>query len=85
MARTTDMSETIDRLLEIKETIKELVNEAYESIPEGMGRNAAYGYWYAHILGALDEDSPFCGGSMIRMQDTIDGLGDEGDEEGGDS
>jgi len=72
------------RFEEIKEQIKELLDEAFDLVPEGMTRERAESYWYAHIAMALDNDHGFIGGSMCSMQDTLeefDEVEEEDDEE----
>ena len=77
-------SDDAGRLSEIKDEIKELMDEA-KSIVEHSGNNTAWAraksYWYAHIVMALDDDHMFMGGSMTSMQDTIDELGGSGNME----
>ena len=72
-----------NRLTEIKEKIKELVNEAEELISENdYVSSRAKSYWIPHLLMALDNDHNYVGGSMCTMQDTIDELEeDDIDEE----
>jgi hypothetical protein len=67
-------SEDIDRLQEIADEIKGLVYEAKELIPRGSIRNQAESYWIPHILGAIDKDNEYLGGSMTTMSDTIEKL-----------
>lgn len=72
-----------ERLSEIKEEIKELMSEVQSLISNNeriWGR--AKGYWYAHIISALDKEHSYMGSSMVTMQDTIDELGGGGDIEG---
>ena len=66
------------RLEEIQGEMDDLLEEAF-GVLRGTGEEeAARGYWYAHIKGALDKDeSGFLGGSMIDMQSTIEGLESE--------
>ena len=44
-------------------------------------RDAARAYWIGHILGALDNESEYMGGSMTTMQDSIDAIREGGDSE----
>jgi hypothetical protein len=67
------------RFEEIKEQIKELLDEAFDLVPDH-ARARAESYWYAHISTALDEDHGYLGGSMCSMQDTLEEF-DEEDEE----
>ena len=68
------------RFEEIKEQIKELLEEAIELVPDH-ARDRADSYWYAHISMALDEDHGYMGGSMCSMQDTIEEWNEEDDED----
>ena len=70
----------IERLAEIRDEIKALVDEASRIVRETIERKTAEAYWIPHILGALDDDHEYLGGSMQTMQDTIDAL--EDDDEG---
>lgn len=82
-ARAEELAEKIDALTEIKEQIKDLAHDALELLDGHPGtRDRAYGYWYAHILGALDKDNEFLGGSFMTMQDSINEL--EGSDEDSD-
>lgn len=70
-----DYSEAIDRLLEIRDEIKELIHEARGLLPrDSMIERRAESYWIGHILTALDDDSGYCGRSMCSLQDSIDEL-----------
>jgi hypothetical protein len=66
----------IARLLEIKDEIKGLLEEARDTLRndsnDSFALRRAESYWYAHILTALDKDHGYLGGSMCTMQDTID-------------
>ena len=75
--------EDLRRLKEIRDEMWDLAEEALELIPRGGARDRAKGYWYAHILGALNKDeSGFMGGSMVDMTETINELeGEESEEE----
>jgi uncharacterized protein Veg len=64
-----------NRLAEIKEEMKELLNEAHDILRCGEDYSTlrrAESYWYAHILTSLDSDHGYLGSSMCTMQDTID-------------
>jgi hypothetical protein len=71
--------EDIERLVEIIHEIKELIHEARDIFARTKARGRFEGYSYAHIIGALDKDHDYLGGSFITMQDCIDEL--ENDEE----
>lgn len=66
------------RLEQIRDEIKELVYEAKQLMRDegGIAYERAKSYWVPHILGALDKENEYCGGSMINMQDSIDELPD---------
>lgn len=66
-----------NRLTEIKDEIKNLLDEAKGIIQDSDNDfiwEQARSYWYAHILTALDDESEFLGDSMCAMQQTIDAL-----------
>ena len=67
------------RFEEIKMQIKELLEEAFELVPEH-ARASAESYWYSQIAVALDDDHGYLGGSMCSMQDTLEDF-DEVDED----
>jgi hypothetical protein len=71
--------EDIDRLEEIRDEIKELLDEATGILRRGGGitYERARSYWLAHIRTALDKDHDYLGGSMVTMQNTIDELGED--------
>lgn len=69
-----DLSE---QLIDIKEAIKFLADKAYEMLPEGITKERAKHYWYAHIVTALDDDNMYYGRSMCQMQDTIEELAED--------
>jgi len=81
-----DNSEKVERMLEIKEEIKDLVSEVVKILrdAEGSTLSRAKAYWIPHIKMALDKDHGYLGGSMVTMQDTINELDDdyESDPEG---
>lgn len=87
---TAQREEAIDRLREIQTEIEELLDEALQCIGDAGGSTAqADAYWKAHIICALRNDHEYLGGSMVTMQDTIEGLesggepspDDDGDED----
>ena len=59
------------RLQEIKEQMLELLDEAKSILPDGMARERAKAYWYAHIKTALLKEHEYLGGSLVTMDDTI--------------
>ena len=68
------MSKETVRFANIMCEIQELVEEAYEIVSsesDRMTSERAYGYWYAHIMGAVDKESTeFLGGSVVDMAQT---------------
>ncbi len=74
--------EDADRLDEIREEIKELINEASGIIDRYPGTEARFkGYPYAHIVMALDKDHMFLGGSMFTLADCIEEIRGGDDDE----
>jgi len=73
-------AEAIDRLTEIKEQMLELLEEAKDLLPEGMTKERAKCYWYAHIKTALLKEHEFLGGSLVTVDDTISELGEDSKE-----
>ena len=74
-------NDAADGLKEIREAIKLLMEKAKDIVDAFGSENdggVMKGYWYAHIVRALDKDHEYLGGSMMTMQDTIDSM------EGGD-
>lgn len=59
------------RFEEIMRQIQDLAGEAHDMLPVN-ARERARSYWYAHIMGAVDENSGYLGGSMIKMSDSLD-------------
>lgn len=71
-------TETIERMVEIKDEIKSLVNEAMELLErDTMIYNRATSYWFPHILMELDEEHNWIGGSMCSLQNTIDEMNED--------
>ena len=68
------------RFEEIKDQIKELLNEALDLVPEGFSRSRAQSYWYATMIMNVTDDHDYMGGCMVGMQDTLEEF-DEVDEE----
>lgn len=68
--------DAVERLLDIKDEIKSLMEEALEIVSEHSEHECrvATSYWYAHVVGALDSEHHYLGGSMMTMQDSINGL-----------
>jgi hypothetical protein len=72
------------RLQEIKEEIKELVDETKRLIKfhgKTIDFERAKSYWIPQILTALDKDHEYLGSSMFTMQDSIDAIDTGEDEE----
>ena len=76
-----DKTEITERLTEIKEQMLELLDEAKDIIPEGMAKERAKCYWYAHIKTALLKEHEYLGGSLVTMDDTINEISEEESEE----
>ena len=68
------------RFEEIKMQIKELLEEAFELVPEH-AKSRSESYWYSQIAVALDDDHGYLGGSMCSMQDTLEDFDEEEEEE----
>ena len=89
-----DLSESVDRLMEIQIEMLELLGEAESVIQEATSNgdsiilNRAQSYWLAHVKVALTKDHGFLAGSVVDMDDTIQELdslvGDEDEEDGED-
>lgn len=77
MNEVAERIERIERLVEIKDQMKELIEESRQLLLGTDHEDRARSYWMAHIRCALDNDHMYLGGSMITMQDTIDALEDE--------
>ncbi|GAB1372817.1 hypothetical protein MASR1M45_28800 [Candidatus Kapaibacterium sp.] len=74
-------AEAIERLTEIKEQMLELLEEAKDLLPEGMTKERAKCYWYAHIKTAILKEHEFLGGSLVTVDDTISELGEVSEED----
>ena len=70
------------RFEEIIGEIKELLEEAFDLVPEH-ARARAESYWHSQITVALDDDHGYMGGCMCSMQDTLEEFNeiDEDEEE----
>ena len=71
----------INRLNEILWEIKELINEASDLFVQTKASGRFEGYPYPHVLGALDKDHSYLGGSFITYQDCLDELEYDGEDE----
>jgi hypothetical protein len=72
----------VERLDEIRQEIKVLVEEAsdlLQELPNQMIWERARCYWYKRILGALDEDNEYLGGSGWTMKQTTEEVSNKGD------
>jgi len=70
------------RLEEIVCEMKELMREARDIVRKYPGTEDRFkGYPYAHIVGALDNDHEFLGGSMFTLIDCIEEIKGGGDDE----
>lgn len=69
-----------ERILEISEEIRDLLQEAMDLVREegtDFDRERARSYWYGHILIALGGDHGYLGSSMCSMEDTARELMEE--------
>lgn len=69
-----------ERILEITEEIRELLQEAMDLVREEgttLDRERARSYWYGHILIALGGEHGYMGRSMCSMEDTARELMEE--------
>jgi hypothetical protein len=55
----------------------ELLEEAKGLIPEGIVKERAKCYWYAHIKTSLLKEHEYLGGSLVTLDDTIISLKEE--------
>lgn len=80
-----DRHEAIRELELIAEELEGHVHDAKRILRQvdGAERLAcqAVGYWMAHILGAVRNESGYTGGSMVTMEDTIRNLRELGPAE----
>jgi len=74
-----EMEEIANELEEIKENIADLMHQAASLVDSTDQAGAARAYWIGHILGALDNESEYMGGSMTTMQDSIDAIREDED------
>ncbi len=87
-----ELSESIERLVNIKDEMLELLGEAQDLLtstshlatigPSILDRAEAY--WLAHIRVALSNDHDYLGESMCSMEDTIKELDAESNQEDAD-
>jgi len=68
-------------LHDIKEEIKDLMENAQNLLRGTYAEDGANSYWVPHILMALDKEHDWLGGSMLTLQDSIDELLEADDEE----
>lgn len=61
-----------NRFEEIMYEIKDLVDEAFDLLPEGFPQERAKGYWYAQIQTAINNDHEFMSSSMVTMADSVE-------------
>lgn len=64
----------VGRLREIREEIRNLLDEAKDLVRGTSEQDRAHHYWYAHARCALDDDHMYLGGSMTTMLDSIEAL-----------
>lgn len=70
-------NERLERLVEIKDEMLELLNETRRLLQGTSEEDRARSYWWAHIRMAIDNDHGYLGGSMVTIQDTIEELENE--------
>ena len=70
------MTESKHRFEEIMTEIDELVEEAFELLPEHE-KIRAESYWKAHILTSVRKDTMFVSGSMCCMEDSLEAFDEE--------
>ncbi len=66
-----------ERILEIRDEIRELLQEAMDLVREkgtDLEREQARSYWYGRIMIDLGGDHGFLGSSMCSMEDTAEYL-----------
>ena len=77
-------AEDHERLVEIKDEMKNMLEEAKELIRRNASDwvyNRAKSYWIGHIAMALDEEHDFMGSDGVTFQNTIDEVEVEGNME----
>jgi len=78
----SENEEIAEQLYQIKEEIKDLMDNARNLLRGTDAEDSAESYWIPHIFMALDDEHDWLGGSMHSLQDSIDELsgGDEEDD-----
>jgi hypothetical protein len=69
-----DTGERAERLNEIYEQFRDLLDEARDLVRGTREEDRANAYWLAHIRCALDEDHDYLSRGMCTMQDSIEAL-----------
>lgn len=77
-----EREEAVERLTEIKDEMKELLQEALQLVVDTAGRESttyerARRYWCAGITVELDKEHSWLASSMCTIQSTIEELSDE--------
>jgi len=79
-----EQQDAITRMEEIKDEMKELLDEAQDIVKDFFNRGTSYerakAYWIAHIRVDLDKDNEYLSGSMCNMEDTINEMRGGDDE-----
>ncbi len=70
-----------ERLLEIKDEMLALLEEAWYLVKTTSEKDRAKAYWHAHIQTALTKDHGYLGSSMCCMEDSINALEPDEDDE----
>ena len=78
-------SDEVERLLDIKEEIKQLAEEAMQLVRGTSAEGRARGYWYSQLVMALDDDHGYMGSATYTLQSAIDELEVFADEDEDDS
>jgi len=70
-------TEDIERLQEIHDELRELVDEAFGLLSGTAQEDRAKAYWYANIRMALDDDHMWMGSHNCTLQNCIESFTDE--------
>lgn len=81
MMTKEEMTLAADHLVEIKEKMINLIDEARQVVEGTPAEARANAYWLAHLRCALDDDHGYLGGSMCTLQDSINELREDEEDE----
>lgn len=76
----TQHNDDVVRLEEIQQEMMELLEEARNLVRGTREQQRAESYWLGHIETSLTNNSRYMGRSMCTMEDTVNALGDEGNQ-----